>query len=49
MSIRKFGTSDDQRIVTDEKDQQGLSKSAQRRIDTLTDQDRKELAEENKK
>lgn len=47
MTIRKFGTSDDQRAELDEQDRQGLSKSAIKRVEALTQEDRRELAEEN--
>jgi hypothetical protein len=45
MSIRKFGTGPDQKVVADEKDTQGVRKEASRR---LTEDDRQKLAQENK-
>ena len=46
MAFRKFGTSDDQKVVADDKDKQGLSKEASQK---LTPQDRERLQEESKK
>ncbi len=43
MGIRKFGTSEDQRVLADEKDQQGLSKESSAR---MTEKDREELRKE---
>ena len=43
MSFRKFGRSDDQKVLADEKDTQGVRKEASTRF---TDKDRKELWEE---
>lgn len=37
MGFRKFGTSDEQTTSVDEQDQQGLSKSAMRRIADMKD------------
>lgn len=45
MSFRKFGNSDDQKLLADEKDKQGLTKEA--RVDRFTEKDREELRKEN--
>lgn len=44
MSIRKFGTSDDQKVIADEKDSQGVRKEAKQ---DWTEQDQAELDYEN--
>jgi hypothetical protein len=43
MTFRKFGTSDEQRVLADEKDQQGVRKEASQ---AFTDKDREDLLRE---
>lgn len=44
MSFRKFGRSDDQKVLTDDKDTQGVRKEGNRQ---WTAEDERELAREN--
>jgi hypothetical protein len=44
MSFRKFGTSDDQRVLADPEDTQGVRKEATERF---SDKDREDLRREN--
>lgn len=46
MSIRKFGTGPDQRVVRDDKDKQGVRKEASQKF---TEKDREELKKESEK
>lgn len=43
MPFRKFGTSDDQRVLADESDKQGVQKQASR---SFTEEDRRQLQKE---
>ena len=45
MGFQKFGTSNDQKVLSDEKDTQGVSKTAEKRVD-FTENDRAELRKE---